>query len=151
MTEVKVYEVFRLCMPNNESALSGANKTHDSNSLGCRPADDAGSRRPAERNLAFNLMYAPCVTKLPKFRPTMQCQVGPFRSSNYCPEINQSGLDSFHVAGAMLGIEDLLTVRLMCCAMSCGKCQLGKHCQRSHDSRCSSGQTFSIVNLDMAS
>lgn len=24
-----------------------------------------------------------CVTKEPKFRPTMQCQVGPFRSSNY--------------------------------------------------------------------
>jgi hypothetical protein len=23
------------------------------------------------------------VTKEPKFRPTMQCQVGPFRSSNY--------------------------------------------------------------------
>lgn len=24
----------------------------------------------------------PWVTKLPKFRPTMQCHVGPFRSSN---------------------------------------------------------------------
>ena len=24
-----------------------------------------------------------CVTKEPKFRPTMQCQVGPFLSSNY--------------------------------------------------------------------
>lgn len=25
----------------------------------------------------------PCVTKLPKFLPTMQCQVAPFLSSNY--------------------------------------------------------------------
>ena len=28
----------------------------------------------------------PCVTKLPKLRPTMQCQVGPFLSSNWLQE-----------------------------------------------------------------
>lgn len=31
----------------------------------------------------------PWVTKLPKLRPTMQCQVGPFLSSNYGGRVSQ--------------------------------------------------------------
>lgn len=38
-------------------------------------------RRPVAAGLGWG--HIPCVTKLPKFLPTMQCHVGPLRSSNY--------------------------------------------------------------------
>jgi hypothetical protein len=49
----------------------------------------------------------PCVTKLPKLRPTMQCQVAPFRWSNWRT-----------VSLALCDRSESLTSRLMCCAMS---------------------------------
>ncbi len=35
------------------------------------------------RSFFFHGAPIPCVTKLPKFRPTMQCHVAPARESNY--------------------------------------------------------------------
>ncbi len=64
-------------------------------------------------------MSVPWVTKLPKLRPTMQCHVGPFRSSN---------------CALVLGVvtsgdpaEGNHTVFLMYCAMSLPRSQLGEH------------------------
>jgi hypothetical protein len=36
----------------------------------------------ATQRFLVKQIYLPCVTKLPKLRPTMQCHVAPFRLSN---------------------------------------------------------------------
>lgn len=59
VAQVEVDEVFRLCC-----------------FLGCHPLVDVKTARCAEKG-----GFVPCVTKLPKLRPTMQCHVGPFLSS----------------------------------------------------------------------
>ncbi len=64
MAQVEVYEVLRLC-----GRANGPGQIQ------------VGSRGVAARGWS----NIPCVTKLPKLRPTMQCHVGPFRSSN-CPK-----------------------------------------------------------------
>lgn len=59
----------------------------------------------------------PCVTKLPKFLPTMQCQVTPLRSSN-CPAVS---------LGFPMVISVWRTVFLMWCAMSCNMSSASVH------------------------
>jgi len=73
--------------------------------------------------------YSPCVTKLPKLRPTMQCHVGPFLSSNCWFVFVRITLFFLMQAIPKLGSavraqecwpvgHDNRTVFLMCCAMS---------------------------------
>lgn len=82
MAEVEVDEVLRLCFGREGPMLLANGMTR---SRKCH--------------------YIPWVTKLPKLRPTMQCQVGPFLSSNYGRYVSQKA--GFGVS------SDTHTVRLM--------------------------------------
>jgi len=58
MAKVEVDEVLRLCEQGSVRASTSSNP------------------------YGPHMDISPCVTKLPKFRPTMQCQVAPFFESN---------------------------------------------------------------------
>jgi len=66
VSKVEVDEVFRLCIRGCVSI------EHPVSGIVCHVMGSLDSN-------------VPWVTKLPKFRPTMQCHVGPLRSSNYVP------------------------------------------------------------------
>ena len=77
MAEVKVDEVFGLYVASFSSAIGEA---QISQTKGHHDRGDTVEGCVGDREGKHSI---PCVTKLPKFRPTMQCQVGPFLSSNY--------------------------------------------------------------------
>ncbi len=55
-----------------------------------QPCQSVIATRAAEQcQVILPCLNVPCVTKLPKLRPTMQCQVGPLRSSNYIAPVSR--------------------------------------------------------------
>lgn len=83
VTEVEVDEVLRLC---------------DGISIGF-----------ASRGIRARV---PCVTKLPKFLPTMQCHVAPFLSSNWLLLVRVTSLEySIRTDRALDVMSDLLKMR----------------------------------------
>lgn len=102
VTEVEVNEVLCFCRSRVSECVLG--------DLHCRD----GSVWMSQRGHPQRRGTVPWVTKLPKLRPTMQCHVGPFRSSNVF--LMCCAISCHHAPSATVSVVDECLYEASCCS-----------------------------------